>query len=183
MDAAQARVAEIVAKREGKPSAESSQVMPDSAPTNPTPEKRTTKQRFLEAFSTDGTVTGSAKAAGIARCTVYDWRESDPVFAQAFEDAKEAGVESLEREARRRAMGRSDVLLIFLLKAARPDVYAERVKAEHTGANGGPIAHADTTADQLATYALEALATIEAAERICAQSSDGVREVPPDGTR
>lgn len=45
-----------------------------------------------------------------------------------------------------RSVGRvkrySDVLLIFLLKGIRPDVYRERY--EHTGADGGPIRYEDS---------------------------------------
>ena len=36
----------------------------------------------------------------------------------------------------------SDTLLIFMLKARKPDVYRERASIEHTGANGGPLEHA-----------------------------------------
>ena len=36
----------------------------------------------------------------------------------------------------------SDTLLIFMLKARKPDVYRERASIQHTGANGGPLEHA-----------------------------------------
>jgi hypothetical protein len=40
----------------------------------------------------------------------------------------------VELEARRRAIeGESDLLLIFLLKAHRPQKYREKVQPEHTG--------------------------------------------------
>lgn len=90
------------------------------------------KARFLAAFREDGTVTHAAKIAAIDRATVYRWLEDDDAFAKDYADAKEEGIESLERVARERAKNKSDVLLIFLLKAARPDIYADRVKTETT---------------------------------------------------
>ena len=38
----------------------------------------------------------------------------------------------------------SDTLLIFMLKARKPDVYRKRASIEHTGANGGPLEHASS---------------------------------------
>ena len=73
-----------------------------------------------------------------------DWLGQGEAYQEAFEDAQEHAVETLEEEARRhgRCLSRttcvlqgercgtvrkySDVLLIFLLKAARPEVYSER---------------------------------------------------------
>jgi hypothetical protein len=56
-------------------------------------------------------------------------------------------------------------------------------RVEMTGANGGPITHADVTADTLSAYALEAIALVEAAERIAnAGGADG-GEVAADGAR
>ena len=72
-----------------------------------------------------------------------DWLEQGKAYSEAFEDAQEHAVETLEEEARRRAMfgveqpvfykgevcgsirKYSDVLLIFLLKGLRPEVYRE----------------------------------------------------------
>jgi hypothetical protein len=51
------------------------------------------------------------------------WRDDDPSFAAEWLDAAEAGIDLLEDEARRRAMAGSDLLLIFLLRNRRPDVY------------------------------------------------------------
>lgn len=112
---------------------------------------------FLAAFEETHLVTESAKRAGIHRDTAYDRRAKDPEFGRRWSDAEERSTELLEREAYRRAAvgtekpvyykGKridlvreySDVLLIFLLKARRPQTYRERV--EHTGAGGGPLEH------------------------------------------
>lgn len=116
------------------------------------------KKRVLEAYAECGTVTYAARTAGVGRRTIYDWLEHDPDFARDFDEAGEEAVDSLEKEARRRALDGvvepvgfhqgvageyvrrySDTLLIFLLKGARPEKYKDR--HEHTGAGGGPIQH------------------------------------------
>lgn len=78
-------------------------------------------------------VTAAAKAAGIDRTAAYKARQADEEFALAWADVNEANIEKLEAEARKRACDSSDVLLIFLLKAHRPDVYRDRVAIEHSG--------------------------------------------------
>ena len=94
---------------------------------------------FVEQLVKGETITAAAKAAGICRRTAYSWRESDEAFAEAWDDALEIGTEKLETEATRRALESSDTLLIFLLKARRPNVYRDRVSAELTGPNGTPL--------------------------------------------
>ena len=104
----------------------------------------TRKARFLEAFMRDATVFHAARAASIDRGTHYAWLKNDPEYARAFSDAEEEAVQNLEAEARRRAVegvdkpvfyrgqaiGKirdySDLLLIFLLKAKRPELYRDR---------------------------------------------------------
>lgn len=73
-------------------------------------------------------IASACKAERIGRRTYYDWRNDDPAFATAADDAIEYGTDTLEDEAKRRAVGLhgSDTLLIFLLKARRPEKYAER---------------------------------------------------------
>lgn len=87
----------------------------------------------------------------------YDWmrgrvnEEDAQAYREAFEEAKLEAAELLEAEARRRAVEGtvrpvfyqgeevggireySDTLLIFLLKGALPEKYAERTKTEHSG--------------------------------------------------
>lgn len=91
---------------------------------------------FIERLTKGETITAASKAAGICRKTAYNWRDSDEVFADAWDDAIEVGTEKLETEANRRALEGSDTLLIFLLKARRPKVYRERITAELTGKDG-----------------------------------------------
>ncbi len=117
----------------------------------------TKKEKFLEAFRQTGNVTEAAEKAGVNRATPYKWRKKDPKFAKAWEEAEQEAADRLEREAWRRAVegveepvyykGKqidsirkySDTLLIFLLKGNRPEKYADRVKQEIFGPDGGPI--------------------------------------------
>lgn len=58
---------------------------------------------FLAAYAVCGNVTEAAKAAGFERQTVYDRLKNDPDFPAQFEGAKAEFVDSLKREALRRA--------------------------------------------------------------------------------
>lgn len=115
------------------------------------------KQKFLRALAECGVITDAAKVAGVERKTVYRWREQDPDFAKAWDEAEQEAADKLEREAIRRAVegveepvfhqGKivgyvrkySDTLLIFLLKGYKPERYKERQAHELSGPGGGPI--------------------------------------------
>lgn len=92
------------------------------------------KRAMLAALARTANVSASCRATGVGRQTHYDWMDSDPGYRAGVAIAKEEAIEVLEAAARRRALVGSDTLLIFLLKAARPDVYRERheVKTEAT---------------------------------------------------
>lgn len=113
------------------------------------------KRAFLAAFAECGNVTEAADSVGIHRRTHYDWLANDPDYAAAFAEAEDEAVDRLETEARRRAVEGvrnekshyfkgdlvgvdvetkySDTLLIFLLKALRPEKYRERFETKHVG--------------------------------------------------
>lgn len=108
------------------------------------------RERFLKVYAQCGNVSTASKAAGVSRNTVYIWAEHDPEFALAFKQADLQATEVLEREAWRRARdgvketvyqhGKavgtvtrySDALLMFLLKARRPEAYRDRVDVSLT---------------------------------------------------
>lgn len=114
------------------------------------------KAKFLEHFAVYGNITQGAQHAGIDRTTVYRWQEHDDDFAAAFREAEIQATETLEAEARRRAVEGvvsetpiysrkgellntiietkySDTLLIFLLKARAPEKYRERFDVTTAG--------------------------------------------------
>ena len=94
---------------------------------------------FLKGLRLTGNVSEAARAAKICRSRCYECRHRDPGFAAAWSDALEEAADRLEMEAFRRAVegigedrffkgdvvGRvtrySDRLLMFLLKARRPE--------------------------------------------------------------
>jgi hypothetical protein len=87
--------------------------------------KRHWQKAFLAALENTGSITSSAEAASMGRSNVYQYRKTDPEFARLWDEAIEKACDLLEDEARKRAFGGSDVLLMFLLKGRRPQVWRE----------------------------------------------------------
>jgi len=125
-------------------------------------ERMAIRQRlFLDAYETYGTITAAGKEADVARSEHYRWLKEDPAYAAAFREAEEAAIELLETEARRRALAgeehpifyrgaeiskrrvMSDPLLMFLLRAKRPEVYRDRGAVDRS-AQASPDADAQT---------------------------------------
>ncbi len=102
-------------------------------------------EAFLQGLREGDTIALAARLARVKRETTYRWRKKDPEFAAAWDDALEEGNDALEDEAFLRAVkgvgkpvfykGKvcghvqkySDSLLMFLLKARRPDKFRENV--------------------------------------------------------
>lgn len=95
-----------------------------------TPKKR---QQFCDVLAAGGSVTKAAATIHINRMTAYRWRERDKGFAKDWDDAIERGTDLLEDVAIERAMDKSDTMLIFMLKARRPEKFKERYEAAFTG--------------------------------------------------
>ena len=93
--------------------------------------KRTTgewTQAFLRCLAAGGVVKEACQQAGIARPAAYDRRNADAAFAAAWDVAQQEGYDELEKEARSRALLKSDKLIMFLLKAYRRDVFGDKVE-------------------------------------------------------
>ncbi len=106
-----------------------------------TPQSRA---RVLEEFAKCGRVDLACERVGIDRSTHYNWMRMEPEYAAAFQVARQQAIDYLEDMAHKRATDDdqpSDRLLEFLLKGLRPDVYGDRMKAEHSGPAGGPVQH------------------------------------------
>ena len=84
------------------------------------------RAKSVASLAEGNSIARAAGDAGIGRTTAYEWREADAAFAQAWDDAVEAGTDALEDEAVKRAKSGSDTLLIFMLKARRREKFAER---------------------------------------------------------
>jgi metal-dependent amidase/aminoacylase/carboxypeptidase family protein len=109
------------------------------------------KARYLKAVARAGTLTAGCKAARVSPNTVYAWREHDTEFSITEQQMRNALADALEEEAIRRAwrgvnkpvfqggtlVGHvrefSDTLLIFMLKAVRPEKYRERFDVTSAG--------------------------------------------------
>lgn len=105
-----------------------------------TPEKAW-RAPFLEALRTHGVVSEAAKVANISRWTVYNERAIDPDFAQEWEAALALGVDALEDAAKKRAFEGSDTLLIFLLKAHKPEKYRETTRSIQVNVTPDDLQH------------------------------------------
>lgn len=117
--------------------------------THSTPKKgRDWKSPFLTEFAKTGNVKLACGSAGVDRSTPYAARKADAAFAAAWDEAAEDSSDLLEEEARRRAVEGtekpllyqgevvqtvreySDTLLIFLLKARRPERFRENLHVQ-----------------------------------------------------
>ena len=127
---------------------------------NPSPEQRRRRSRltkseraaFLEAVAGGWSIAHAAERAGRHRRRFYEERDRDAEFAAQWDEAIERGIEVLEDELTRRAKEGwldeeyngagelvrrvrrySPALLIFSLKARKPDVYRDNAKIELAG--------------------------------------------------
>lgn len=128
------------------------------------------EEAFLDGLRACHSVSRSAWAAGIHESTAYNWRndslasrdeetgELKDDFAKRWDVAYEAGVDTLEQEAVRRARDGvekpvyqggimvgtiteySDTLMGLVLRGKRPGRYNTE-RHEHTGLDGGAIVH------------------------------------------
>ncbi|GIV18957.1 MAG: hypothetical protein KatS3mg023_1991 [Armatimonadota bacterium] len=93
--------------------------------------RRNWREKFLAALSRGCSVSQAARLAGVSRQHAYRCRARSATFAEAWQDAWEQGTDALEDEAVRRALAGSDTLLMFLLKARRPEKFRDNVRIEH----------------------------------------------------
>ena len=103
--------------------------------------------KFIAALKLGKSIAAAARAAGVGRRTVYDWRDRDPTFAEAWDEGWDVGTDYLEDLALKAAEQGSERLLLALLKARRPERYARTV-VEHEGNIEVVLRHASETLDQ-----------------------------------
>lgn len=78
---------------------------------------------FLQRLIESPNIAAACRRARISRQAAYQERAADPEFAAAWEAARQMGLDALEDKAIGRAEKESDTLMIFLLKAHRPERY------------------------------------------------------------
>lgn len=113
--------------------------------------------RFLAKLRDSGNIRLSCQAAGIQRNNIYRWRRKFPSFVKEMDEAKEEALDLLEGEAWKRALMQSDRLLMFLLKAHRPEVYNPPERREISGPDGGAITHVAPELERLWKRGLDRL--------------------------
>jgi hypothetical protein len=91
------------------------------------------RKRFLQTLEQTTNVAASCRAAAISRKTAYEWRKVFSDFAEEWDAALNAALDQLEQTAIERAHSGSDLLMMFLLKANRPEKYRETVTHEARG--------------------------------------------------
>ena len=102
------------------------------------------RRAFLRKLAETGNVSEAARASKVSRSHAYALKVTDAEFAAEWADALESATDVLEAEARHRAVDGveqphfhqgqvtgsvrkySDSLLMFLLKAHRPEKYRDR---------------------------------------------------------
>lgn len=117
------------------------------------------KPAFIAELAARGNVCEACRKAKVGRTTAYQARGSDAAFDAAWKESVEVAVEWMEAEARRRAVdgtlkpvyqggklvGKvreySDTLLIFLLKAHKPEKYRDNAKVVVSGDPANPVQH------------------------------------------
>jgi hypothetical protein len=112
------------------------------------------KTAFLTSYSANADMKAALKAASITRAQLRKWQEHDAEFVMRFYQAETEAVESLEAEARIRAVAGSrltrrvfrhgllyeevheyrpsDTMLTKLLQAAKPEKYTDRLTLTQT---------------------------------------------------
>lgn len=147
-------------KKRTKPTKKVAKAAPKKRGTQPRATPGEWQPLFLREFAQRGNVTKSCEAARVNRRTVQREKKRSAAFADDFKEAKWTAGDMLEAEAERRAAqglirkkfnakgepvidpetGQqyfereySDTLLIFLLKATRPEKFRERHDHKHSG--------------------------------------------------
>jgi len=134
------------------------------------------KALFIDKLAHGYSVTGAARAIKKSRQRVYQWRDEDPEFREAWKAALPEGIDTLQDEARRRAVDGvaepiiidgqvvgqrikySDTLLMFLLKALDRAKFGDSSKIEHSG----HLATSDMSDEKLNEEILKLAASLKA---------------------
>lgn len=86
--------------------------------------------KYLSEYAKDWNVSRAAKAARIHYQTVTNWKMKSPLFVSEIERIHHAAAMELAHEAKKRALKKSDTLLIFLLKSLYPQMFDEGVRRQ-----------------------------------------------------
>mgnify|MGYP003149141711 CR=1 FL=1 len=94
------------------------------------------QELVLGHYAKIGNMTQACKMAGVGRTTAFEWQTRDAQgFRDRYDKAREAYADSLEKLMHERLSDPtgnrgSDILLMFNLKARRPEVYGDKVTVQ-----------------------------------------------------
>lgn len=137
------------------------------------------KDAFIENLTLTGLEREARVHAGVSLAKYRKALDDDPDFAEQVQEAKERAVDRLESEARRRAVegvtrhvyykgevvgeqtDYSDSLLMFLLKANRPDKFGDKTTLKGSKAEPLRIEIRDVSGN-VETYSADAVRAVVA---------------------
>lgn len=93
----------------------------------------TKRKKFLDALEVGDSPSKAARKAGGTLQNFKSWRDADENFKRDWEEAEEEGTQFLEDAATERAIDKSDPLMMFMLKARKPEKYDRGGKLELSG--------------------------------------------------
>jgi hypothetical protein len=96
------------------------------------------QEKFAEAYiEAQGIVKQAAKKADVPYSTARLWLKTKP-FQQYLEKLRTDRLEALEAVAVKRAIEKSDMLLIFMLKSLAPEKYDDAIRQRRYVDEHGP---------------------------------------------
>ena len=100
------------------------------------------KDDFLKAFAVSDNISQAAKKAEIARCMVYEWIGTDPMFKVQFKELREVELDFAETQLRElRKNGNLGAIIFYLKCHGKHRGWIETSRQEITGEGGGPVLH------------------------------------------
>jgi hypothetical protein len=72
----------------------------------------------------------ACRKANISRAAFYQWKQSDPAFAERIEAARNVGLDALEDALIARGLKNDTTAAIFMLKSHRREIYGDRLNID-----------------------------------------------------
>ena len=142
-----------------------------------------THDAVIAAIESGCTMGEAAKVVGVNRTTLYRWMAADPEFADrvnAIRDDQDDQVEAVTLKNCLNPDPAHNTLRMFWLKCRRPSQYRDTVRAELTGAAGGPIKSESThSIEPTAEFIAEVLGHLDRCKGQTSLGDAGEAQVEP----
>lgn len=110
-------------------------------------------ERVIEEMGKGYSFTAFCGAIGIAKDTGYNWVKQHNGFSDAVKIGRSMRLKCLETKLLEADMGPRVTAMIFALKNADREEWADKTTTELTGKDGGPVATVSMTKDEFAVVA------------------------------